>query len=142
MLKNGFFTFYYCRRSLQRFAVWEYVLLACFLFILLIVSFAIQRFCQLEAIPQVNMALGSCFLSYLVTTDKIDIKEPSFLCFLSWILCLQSQVKVLNVQLGFIFSVGVKFPCVYGDIQFFQHHCWKKSFSHFLWGEGLLSNIN
>lgn len=106
----------------------ENVFLACLLFILLIVSFAIQRFSQLEAIPQVSMALGSCVLSYLVTTDKINIKEPSFLCFLLWVLCFQSQVKVLNVQLGFIYSVGVKFPCVYGDIKFFQHHCWKKSF--------------
>lgn len=95
-----------------------------------------QRFCQLEAIPQVNMTLGSCVLSYLVTIDKTDIKEPSLLCFLLWVLCLQSQVKVLNVQLAFIYSVGVKFPCVYGNVQFFQHHCWKKSFSPRFVGEG------
>lgn len=102
-----------------------------------------QRFCQLEAILQVNMTLGSCVLSYLVTIDKTDIKKPSLLRFLLWVLCLQSQVKVLNVQLAFIYSVGVKFPCVYGNVQFFQHHCWKKSFPHFLLGrEGLLSNIN
>lgn len=95
-----------------------------------------QRFCQLEAIPQVNMTLGSCVLSYLVTIDKTDIKEPSLLCFLLWVLCLQSQVKVLNVQLAFIYSVVVKFPCVYGNVQFFQHHCWKKSFSPLFIVEG------
>lgn len=82
------------------------------------------------------MALGSCVLSYLVTIDNIDIKEPSLLCILLWVLCLQSQVKVLNVQLAFIYSVGVKFSCVYGEIQFFQHHCWKKSFSPIFVGEG------
>lgn len=95
-----------------------------------------QRFCQLEIIPQVSMALGSCVLSYLVTIDNIDIKEPSLLCILLWVLCLQSQVKVLNVQLAFIYSVGVKFSCVYGEIQFFQHHCGKKSFSPIFVGEG------